>query len=156
MDEQKYKNLKLGERGAIISIVAYLCLSALKLFIGYEANSAALRADGLNNATDIVASIAVLIGLKLSQRPPDHDHHYGHFKAESVASLVASFIMMVVGIHVLFEAVTSIFIGENKSPDMISAWTGIFSAGVMYLVYRYNRNLAKKIDSSSCDGCLKR
>ncbi|TWI55875.1 cation diffusion facilitator family transporter [Halalkalibacter nanhaiisediminis] len=149
MDEQKYKNLKLGERGAIISIVAYLFLSALKLFVGYEANSEALRADGLNNATDIVASVAVLIGLKLSQRPPDHDHRYGHFKAESVASLVASFIMMGVGIHVLIEAITTIFSRGNEAPDMISAWTGVFSAGVMYFVYRYNRNLAKQINSQA-------
>ena len=61
MDQLKYDNLKLGEKGAILSIAAYILLSSLKLFIGYTADSEALKADGLNNATDIVASIAVLI-----------------------------------------------------------------------------------------------
>lgn len=142
-------DLKMGERGAIISIIAYLCLSSLKLFIGYMANSEALKADGLNNATDIIASIAILIGLKLSQKPADKDHPYGHWKAETVSSLIASFIMAVVGIQVLFTAISSIFDGKQESPDLISAWTGIFSAVVMYFVYRYNRNLGKKINSQA-------
>ncbi|MGG4129143.1 cation diffusion facilitator family transporter [Paenibacillus illinoisensis] len=149
MDQLKYDNLKMGERGAIISIIAYICLTALKLVIGSIAGSEALKADGLNNATDIVASIAVLIGLRLAQRPADKDHTYGHWKAETVASLVASFIMMAVGLQVLIEAIGSVFQGENESPDLIAAYTGIFCAVVMYLVYRYNKRLATKIKSQA-------
>ncbi|MFK0524316.1 cation diffusion facilitator family transporter [Paenibacillus illinoisensis] len=149
MDQLKYDNLKMGERGAIISIIAYICLTALKLVIGSIAGSEALKADGLNNATDIVASIAVLIGLRLAQRPADKDHTYGHWKAETVASLVASFIMMAVGLQVLFEAIGSVFQGENESPDLIAAYTGIFCAAVMYLVYRFNKRLATKIKSQA-------
>src|SRR6478752_2357173 len=108
MYQQKYNDLKLGERGAIISIVAYICLSALKLMVGDMANSEALKADGLNNTTDIIASIAVLIGLKISQKPADLNHRYGHWKAETVASLMSSFIMMAVGIQVLYEAISSL------------------------------------------------
>lgn len=104
MELQRYENLKLGERGAIVSIVAYIILSTLKLIIGYASNSEALKADGLNNATDIVASIAVLIGLRISQRPEDGNHQYGHWKSETIASMVASFIMMAVGLQVLFTA----------------------------------------------------
>lgn len=149
MDQLKYDNLKMGERGAIISIIAYICLTALKLVIGSIAGSEALKADGLNNATDIVASIAVLIGLRLAQRPADKDHTYGHWKAETVASLVASFIMMAVGLQVLFEAIGSVFQGESESPDLIAAYTGIFCAVVMYLVYRFNKRLATKIKSQA-------
>jgi cation diffusion facilitator family transporter len=149
MEEQAYLDLKRGERGAVISIIAYICLSALKLIVGYLANSEALKADGLNNATDIIASIAVLIGLKLSQRPADDDHPYGHWKAETIASMVASFIMVVVGIQVTYEAISSIFHGRNESPDLISAWTGIICAVVMYFVYRYNKKLANEINSPS-------
>ncbi|MGD0031603.1 cation diffusion facilitator family transporter [Paenibacillus illinoisensis] len=149
MDQLKYDNLKMGERGAIISIIAYICLTALKLVIGSIAGSEALKADGLNNATDIVASIAVLIGLRLAQRPADKDHTYGHWRAETVASLVASFIMMAVGLQVLFEAIGSVFQGENESPDLIAAYTGIFCAVVMYLVYRFNKRLATKIKSQA-------
>ncbi|WJH29073.1 cation diffusion facilitator family transporter [Paenibacillus sp. CC-CFT742] len=149
VDQLKYDNLKMGERGAIISIIAYICLTALKLVIGSIAGSEALKADGLNNATDIVASIAVLIGLRLAQRPADKDHTYGHWKAETVASLVASFIMMAVGLQVLFEAIGSVFQGESESPDLIAAYTGIFCAVVMYLVYRFNKRLATKIKSQA-------
>jgi len=147
--EQRYKDLKMGERGAILSICVYICLSALKLFIGYTTNSEALKADGLNNTTDIIASIAVLIGLRISQKPADKDHPYGHWKAETVSSLVASFIMAIVGLQVLYEAVISILEKKTEAPDLIAAWTGIFCAVVMYFVYRYNRNLATKINSKS-------
>ncbi|MGG1368314.1 cation diffusion facilitator family transporter [Priestia megaterium] len=147
--EQRYKDLKMGERGAILSICVYICLSALKLFIGYTTNSEALKDDGLNNTTDIIASIAVLIGLRISQKPADKDHPYGHWKAETVSSLVASFIMAIVGLQVLYEAVTSILEQKTEAPDLIAAWTGIFCAIVMYFVYRYNRDLATKINSQS-------
>jgi cation diffusion facilitator family transporter len=147
--EQRYKDLKMGERGAILSICVYICLSALKLFIGYTTNSEALKADGLNNTTDIIASIAVLIGLRISQKPADKDHPYGHWKAETVSSLVASFIMAIVGLQVLYEAVTSTLEQKTEAPDLVAAWTGIFCAIVMYFVYRYNRNLATKINSQS-------
>ncbi|WP_068674743.1 cation diffusion facilitator family transporter [Oceanobacillus sp. Castelsardo] len=149
MDEQKYRKLKMGERGAIVSIISYIGLSVLKLYIGNVSNSEALKADGLNNITDILASIAVLIGLKLSQKPADEDHPYGHWKAEMVASMIASFIMMVVGIQVMIGAITLIYQGGHEPPDILSAWVGVFSAVVMFFVYRYNKNLAKKIKSHS-------
>ena len=147
--EQKYMDLKLGEKGVILSIFVYLCLSTLKLVIGYTANSEALKADGLNNTTDIIASIAVLIGLKISQRPADKDHPYGHWKAETVASMVAAFIMVGVGLYVLYNAILSVFDKTISEPDWISALTGLFCAVIMYGVYIYNRNLARKINSQS-------
>lgn len=149
MDQQKYDDLKRGERGAVISIFAYLFLSALKYYIGGVADSEALKADGINNATDIVASLAVLIGLRLSRNPADKDHPYGHWKAETVASLVASFIMMIVGIQVLYGAILNTFQGDGEAPDLLAAWTGVFSAIVMYVVYWYNKRLANKINSQS-------
>jgi cation diffusion facilitator family transporter len=149
IEERGYMDLKRGERGAIISIIAYIGLSMLKLSIGYIANSEALKADGLNNLTDIIASVAVLIGLKLSQRPADDDHPYGHWKAETVASMVASFIMMAVGLKVTFEAIVNILNTQKEPPDMISAWTGLFCAFVMYFVYIYNKKLATEINSQS-------
>ncbi|HCN58384.1 MAG TPA: transporter [Exiguobacterium sp.] len=149
MDQQKYDNLKLGERGAIISIIAYIVLSIVKLVVGYTADSAALRADGLNNTTDIIASIAVLIGLRISRRPADDNHKYGHWKSETIASMVASFIMMAVGLQVLIDTVSTLFEGKQESPDIVAAYVGIGSAVVMYFVYRYNRNLSRKINSKA-------
>jgi cation diffusion facilitator family transporter len=149
MEEQKYNDLKLGERGAIISIIAYICLSIMKLAIGYISDSAALKADGLNNTTDIIASLAVLIGLRLAQRPPDKDHGYGHWKSETIASMVASFIMFAVGVQVLIDAAASMLKGGEESPDIIAGYVGVLSAIAMYFVYRYNKKLAMKINSKA-------
>ncbi|WP_068775677.1 cation diffusion facilitator family transporter [Paenibacillus sp. FJAT-26967] len=146
---EAYNELKEGERGAWTSIIAYIALSALKLWIGYTAGSSALTADGLNNTTDLVASIAVLIGLRISRRPPDKDHPYGHFRAETVAALVASFIMFAVGIQVFIGAVRSFGAPVIETPDMIAAWTALACAAVMYGVYLYNIRLARKINNKA-------
>lgn len=144
-----YKNLREGEKGAWVSIFTYLCLSALKLTVGFVGGSEALKADGLNNTTDIVASVAVLVGLRISQRPPDEDHHYGHLRAETVSSLLASFIMAVVGLQVVFNAIKSFFSGHHEAPSMMTAIVAIVCGIVMYIVYVYNIRLARRIKSSA-------
>lgn len=145
----EYQNIKKGEKGAWISIIVYLVLAAAKLTIASIGNSEALRADGLNNTTDVIASVAVLIGLKISRKPPDQDHHYGHFRAETIASLVAAFIMMTVGIEVIIGTIQDIINQEVSEPQLLTAWTALAAAAVMYFVYRYNLNLSKKIDSNA-------
>ncbi len=144
-----YENLKTGEKGAWVSIVAYLALSALKLTVGYLTGSEALLADGLNNTTDIVVSAAVLIGLKVSRKPPDLNHRYGHFRAETIASLVASLIMAAVGIQVLVSAVKALFQPAPEPPELLAAWTALISGAAMMLVYMYNRRLARQTRSGA-------
>lgn len=144
-----YTNLRKGEKGAWISIGAYVFLSAIKLIFGFIGSSEALKADGFNNLTDIIASIAVLVGLRISQKPPDENHHYGHLRAETIASLLASFIMAVIGLQVLTNAVRAIFAPAAEAPSLFTAWVAFFSAIVMYGVYRYNMKLSKEIKSSA-------
>ncbi|MGY3766975.1 cation diffusion facilitator family transporter [Vagococcus vulneris] len=141
--------LKQAEKGAIISLTAYIFLALLKITIGSYANSQALSADGVNNFTDTIASITVLIGLKLSRKPADNEHRYGHWKAENVASLVTSFIMVVAGFEVLSKAFKNLVHHELESPEPIAAAVGLFSAVVMFGVYIYNTRLGKKYTSSS-------
>jgi cation diffusion facilitator family transporter len=143
-----YTHLREGEK-AWISIGTYLILSAIKLTIGYIGTSEALKADGLNNSTDIAASIAVLIGLRISQKPPDQNHHYGHLRAETVASLVASFIMAAVGLQVLINAGKNLFHPVHETPSLLTAFVAAGSAIVMYVVYLYNLRLANRINSSA-------
>ncbi|ALS29767.1 transporter [Paenibacillus sp. 32O-W] len=145
----QYGNIKQGEKGAWVSIGAYLALSAVKLAAGYVFASSALVADGFNNLTDIVASAAVLIGLRISQKPPDNDHPYGHFRAETVAALIASFIMATVGIQVLITAGRTLFAPTEEIPDLMSAWVALAAAIVMGAVYLYNRNLARRINNQA-------
>lgn len=148
MVNNRYEQLKKAELGAIISIVAYILISILKLTVADLAHSEALRADGLNNFTDILASIAVLIGLRISRKPADAEHRYGHWKAENVASLATSFIMLLVGLEVLYSSVQSVIQHKTESPDMTAAIVGIFSAIVMYAVYFFNKRLSEKVQSS--------
>lgn len=144
-----YADIKQGEKGAWLSIAAYIVLSMVKLIIGFTFFSSALQADGWNNLTDIVASVAVLIGLKISQKPPDHDHPYGHFRAETISALIASFIMAMVGLQVVINTVTTIFNGQTESPSMLTAWVALACAAVMYTVYMYNSKLAKRINNQA-------
>ena len=84
------ENLKIAQRGAYLSLVVYIILSITKYVVGYMYNSAAVRADALNNMTDILVSIAVIVGLKISIKPVDKNHPYGHLKSENISTLLVS------------------------------------------------------------------
>lgn len=141
--------LKQAEKGAYVSLIAYIAMALLKITVGNYANSEALSADGINNFTDTIAAITVIIGLRLSRKPADNDHRYGHWKAENVASLITSFIMFVAGFQVLSQALTNIIHRRIESPEPIAAAVGLFSAVVMIAVYLYNMKLGKQYTSSS-------
>ena len=65
MHNSIFDNLKKAEQGAKLSILSYLFLTILKLGAGFIFRSSALVADGINNATDVISSICVLVGLKI-------------------------------------------------------------------------------------------
>ena len=142
-------NLKLAERGALISIVAYLILSAAKLATGHLLHSSSLVADGFNNLSDIISNVALLIGIRLARQPADRDHRFGHWKIEDLASLVTSIIMFYVGFDVLRDTVQKILSRETTVIDPLGAIVGVGSALVMFAVYLHNRTLAKKAQSKA-------
>ncbi len=140
MDSNKLTRTDIG---AIVSLCSYIVLAAAKISVSYLAHSQALRADGFNNLTDIGASIAVIIGLRLSRRPRDSDHPYGHSRIEQIASLVASFIMMAVGLQVIYNGFIHLFTHDTESPTMLALWVALGSATFMLFVYRFNMKIAK-------------
>lgn len=152
---QQIQNLKLAERGAIISITAYIALSGIKLAAGHIFHSDALTADAFNNISDIIGNIAVLVGLRMAQKPADTDHKFGHWKMEDLASLITSFIMFVVGFQVLYSTLIKIMSNQTVEIDMTGAIVGIFSALVMVGVYLYNKSLAKKVHSKALEATAK-
>ena len=79
----------------------------------------------------------------------DKDHGYGHWKNETIASMVAAFIMSAVGVQVLNKEITSMFQGGKETPHIGAAYIGVFSSIVMYFVYYYNKKLAEKINSKA-------
>ena len=141
------QRLKQAERGAILSIITYILLSSSKLIVGKLFFSQALFADGLNNFTDVLSSILVFIGLKISQKPADKNHPYGHWKFETLASLMTSFLMCIIGLEVIRDAWGHFTSSIEEQPSLITAIIGGISALLMFGVYRYNHSLAIKIHS---------
>ena len=133
----------------LFSILSYLLLTVLKLCAGIFFKSSALVADGINNATDVISSVCVLIGLKISRKPADEDHLYGHFRAELISTLIASFIMLYAGIEVVIYAVKKIITKSYEQPSMLSAVTAVVASIIMFSVYFYNIRLANKLGSKS-------
>ncbi|MEY8764618.1 MULTISPECIES: cation diffusion facilitator family transporter [Clostridium] len=145
--EEDYKDIKVAEKRTKVNIAVYVFLSLFKLFVGYIFHSRALFADGINNSTDIIASLAIVIGLKISRKPADEDHAYGHLRAQTVSTLVASLIMIAVGVEVFYNSVYSAVFFKTKAPDMISAVVSILCTILVYAVYRYNKKEAVRIKS---------
>lgn len=152
---QQIQNLKLAERGAIVSITAYIILSGIKLAAGHIFHSDALTADAFNNISDIIGNIAVLVGLRMAQKPADTDHKFGHWKMEDLASLITSFIMFVVGFQVLYSTFIKIISNQTVEIDITGAVVGVFSALVMIGVYLYNKSLARRVHSKALEATAK-
>ena len=149
------KNLKLAEQGALLAIVTYILLSTTKLIAGSMLHSSSLTADGFNNISDIVANIAVLIGLRMARKPADMDHKFGHWKIEDLASLITSLIMFFVGLDVLFETVQRIISKQVTAIDPLGAIVGFISAIIMTGVYLFNKKLAKRANSKALEAAAK-
>lgn len=137
-----------GEAGVWIGIAAYFSFAAAKIAGGWVYGSSALVADGLNNASDLCASAAVLVGLRLGRKPPDRNHPYGHRRAETVASLLASFLMATVGLQLVGSVARRLLAGDHpQAPDRAAAVWALVAAVVMFSVYLYNRRLARRLHS---------
>ena len=155
MNNHPSDNLKLAERGALLAIATYIGLSVTKIIAGAALTSSSLTADGFNNVSDIVANLAVLIGLRMARKPADKDHRFGHWKIEDLASLITSFIMFFVGFNVLIDTAQKIISKEETLIDPVGAIVGIVSAIIMFGVYLYNKNLAKRVKSKALDAAAK-
>ena len=149
------ENLKLAQRGAFLSLVIYIILSIAKYMTGYVYDSAAVRADALNNMTDILVSVAVIVGLKISIKPADQNHPYGHLKSENISTLLVSFIIMFVGIQVIIENFPRLFTHDSHIPNFITIIISMISGLVMLCVFAINYRLSKRTKSSSLKSAAK-
>ncbi|WP_184317552.1 cation diffusion facilitator family transporter [Geobacillus subterraneus] len=137
-----------AEAGALLSIAVYLLLAAGKLFAGAAAGSDGVKADGWNNLSDVIASAAVYIGMKIAKKPRDRNHPYGHSRAENISSLVAAFLMMSIGIDVVITGIGTLLHGGKKAaPDWLAAAVALASTAVMLLIYAVNTRLARRTNS---------
>jgi cation diffusion facilitator family transporter len=143
------------DRAALLSIISYLVLASTKVLVSFYTNSSALLADGLNNVTDIGATLAVYIGIRIARKPRDLDHPYGHSRAEQIATLIASFIMISVGLQVIIENVRSLFNGDFETPNQLAAAVAFASGIFMFGIYYYNNKIAKKTKSKGLEAAAK-
>jgi len=148
-------NQQIARRGIYLSIVTYVIISTAKLLVGYSFDSDAVFADGLNNFTDSFASIALLVGMILSQRPADQNHRYGHYKIETITTLIMSFVIFYIGITVTIDSTTALINQEYAAPTPINAVIGLSSGVIMSGVYWYNNRLGKKLNSPSLKASAK-
>ncbi len=148
MTDQRFPK---AEFAAWIGIVGNLALAALKGGVGYVSNSKALIADAAHSASDVAGSAAVLIGLKAAKKPPDSDHPYGHGKAESIAAIIVSMLLLLVGIEVGISAVQAIYNGM-EAPSAYYGWAIaviVFSIIAKEAMFQYKIRLGKKLSSQA-------
>ncbi|MGC5325831.1 cation diffusion facilitator family transporter [Brevibacillus sp. SYSU BS000544] len=142
---QEKERIEKGQKGLYLSIVVYVLLSIIKIGTGLYTSSQALMADGWNNTSDVFSSLAILTGLIISKKPADHDHRYGHYRAQTAAALIAALLMAIVGINVFRETILSFMEQDSiQAVDPIAMYVAGSSAVLMYFVYLYNLSLARK------------
>lgn len=134
--------------GGILGIFCNLFLFISKFLIGMMTNSVAIISDAFNNLTDMGSSFISIISAKLSNKPPDKDHPFGHGRFEYLASLTISIIILIVGYKLCEESAIKFF---HPEPPDFSFWTVVvllLSIGIKIWMCMYNRYIARKINSS--------
>jgi cation diffusion facilitator family transporter len=149
MDDKARINFKKGEKAAVYSSFVNLLLAIIKGVVGFFSGSIALIADSIHSFSDIVASLAVFIGIRLSQRKPDEMFPYGYYKIESFASLIISVIIVVTGIEIAVESFNAFINPVAIEIPLISLSVAAFSAVISFLLARYKEKIGKLIGSQA-------
>ena len=100
------------EKVALGSVIAAIALVVTKLTVGLMTNSLGILSEALHSSIDLIAAVMTLVAVKLADRPPDLDHHYGHAKIESMSSLGETILLFVTCIWIVFEALNRLFFSE--------------------------------------------
>ena len=128
---------KYGTLSGIVGIISNLILCTLKILAGILSGSVSIVADGINNLSDAGSSIITLIGFKLSSKPADEDHPYGHERIEYLTGVIISFIILFIGISLLTSSFDKIRNPEEMNVSnivfiilgisiIIKCWLSIF------------------------------
>ena len=154
---KNYKNVNdeavrksYGSMSGFVGVGVNIILAALKLIVGVMTASVAVVADALNNLSDAGSSVITFVSFKMSAKPADRDHPFGHARIEYIASMVISFLILLVG----FETITNSFsvlvgISESQSVDFSNVMLIILGSSILlklWLAYFYN-HVGKKINS---------
>jgi len=138
---------KITKRIALLGIAANILLLVLKINVGVMSKSQAMMADGFNSAGDVFASAMTYTGNKISERPEDQTHPYGHGKAEYIFSMIISFSLLIVAYRVFRSSLGAIL---RRETFLFSWWlvaTAVFTITIKLILFIYARTAGQRNDS---------
>ena len=139
----------VGKRSTIVSVFVNILLTVLQLVIGIFAKSQALVADALHSLTDLVSDGIVLIANKHSQKAPDADHPYGHYRFETAATLAIGLLLLSVAVGMLWNSISNL---QNPAaiPTVHPAAlvVALIALCGKELLFRYLLRMAKRVRST--------
>lgn len=140
---------EVAQRSSWITLIGNTVLAGLKIFGGLFTGSAALLADGVDTGTDIFTSAVTLLAVRISSKPPDASHPYGHGRAETISAIVVALVMLGSGVLLLAESVLRIVRNEFSQVMGLTAMSlaGISIVGKLGL-FLYSYTVGKRIKSS--------
>lgn len=128
-----------------------MMLAILKIVTGIVGNSYALIADGIESTTDIVSSLAVLTGLKISSLPADEDHPYGHGKAESIAGMFVALALLAAAVFIGIQSVREI-ITPHHTPAWFTLLVLALVIGTKETLFRFVVKVGDELTSTAVKG----
>lgn len=129
-----------------ISLISNIVLTTLKIVVGTIFHSPVLLADGYHNAGDVIASGAALTSMRISKRPADEDHPYGHGKAEVISSAIVGIILIIAALYIAYESIKAFF-QEPEQASLIAFITAIVSLVWKQILYVYTIRIGKRTNS---------
>ncbi len=138
---------KYGVLSGIVGIVLNVILSVFKMIFGAITRSVSIIADGANNIFDAVSSIISLIGFKISGKPADDEHPFGHGRIEYVSALTLAFIILIMGFELIKSSVDKFTNPETVIFSVPAVIVLVFSILAKIWLAAFNKTVGKKINS---------
>ncbi len=142
---------RYGVVSSTVGIVCNLFLAVLKFILGILSHSIAVTADAANNLSDSASSVVTLVGFKLSSKPADREHPFGHGRIEYICALVIAFLVLLVGFELGKTSVSRIMSGESATFSPIVIFGLFISVCVKLWMSVFNKTLGRKISSSAME-----
>lgn len=140
---------KTGILATYVSILLNIFLFAIKFWAGMVSASVAIIADAWHTLSDSISSVAVLIGLKVSAKPADNEHPYGHGRAEVIASIVVSMLLAIIGFSFLKESIIKLQTRSEVHYGTIAIVVTVVSLVVKEFMAQYSIIIGKRTKSKS-------
>jgi len=147
------KKLRQKEANKVtwIGFFSNLFLTIFKLIAGIIGHSAAMIADAVHSVSDFATDLVVVGSLRVSSRPKDGNHKYGHGKVETLATAFVGGVLLLVGLGILFSGAKSIFghfkIEPIQRPGLIAFFAAIVSIIIKEILYRYTIVVGNRVNS---------